>query len=124
MLLTLALLASIAPLPEAPRPQPKHDYAGWSLAASDAALRITDAYSTTRVLRCTCNHEIVLPDFISHHAPVMYGYSATVVGFNWLLAHELQRHGHNKLARLPYLLDIGIEAGALHNFTLPTRRKP
>jgi hypothetical protein len=124
MLLTLALLASIAPLPEAPKPQPKHDYIGWSLLASDASLRLLDAASTLRADACTCNHENVLPAYLSHHAPAMYGFSAGMVGFNWLIAHELKQHGHSKLARLPYMIDIGVEAPSLHNFALPTHTVP
>ena len=60
----------------------------------------------------------MLPVYWSHHAPVMYAYSAGVVGFNALLSHELKRHGHQKLARMPFVVDIAVEAPAMRNFTL------
>jgi hypothetical protein len=111
--------ASVAPLPEAPKPQPHHDYLGISLLASEASLRTLDAYSTVRANRCTCNHETSLPQSWANHAPIMFGYSGGIVGVNWFVARELQRHGHNKLARIPYLIDIGREAPLMHNFALP-----
>jgi hypothetical protein len=149
MLLTIALLASIAPLPEAPvdqiadfssslapmsiefinmRQSTTHrsfivrafgDKTGLELFSDDVTLRMLDSASTLRADACTCNHENVLPAYLSYHAPAMYSYSAGIVGFDWLLAHELKQHGHSKLARLPYMIDIGIEAPSLHNFALP-----
>jgi hypothetical protein len=141
VLLTLTLLASIAvavpeELPDAPfststiepvmlavhapKPPRKVDGAQWSLLASDASLRLLDAASTLRADRYPWNHENVLPAYLSHHAPAMYGFSAGIVGFNWLVAHELKQHGHSKLARLPYMIDIGVEVPSLRNFALPT----
>lgn len=104
----------------AAKPHPHHDYMGWSLLASDGGLRLADAIGTNRALRCTCNHEDVLPDAIAHHPAAMYAYSGAVVGMDWYLARELKRHGHSKLARLPYIVDIGVELPTLSNFALPT----
>ena len=122
--LSTSAYASIAPLPEAPKPQPKHDYMGWSLLAGAATLRMLDAYSTERAHRCTCNEEVSLPKVIAYNPALMYSYSGAVVGVDWLIARELKRHGHAMLARIPYLVDMSIEVPNLRNFTLPTRRKP
>jgi hypothetical protein len=107
-------------LPDAPKP---HDYVEWSLIATDVTLRGLDAYSTRKVLTapCHCNHEDVLPDFISHSTGMMIGYSATVVGFDYLLSTELKKHGHNKLSKFVYVVDISVEAPTLHNFSLRTK---
>ena len=117
-------------LPEAPKPQVKKhamDRTDWTLLGTDATLRITDAYSTRRFLSCptsVCHEEEkVLPDFISHHTATMYAYSATVVGFDYLLSRQLKRHGHTKLAKLVYITDIAVEAPTLSNLTLPIKPK-
>jgi hypothetical protein len=118
-LLTVPCMAQ--ELPDAPKPH--HDYVEWSLLATNTTLRLLDAYSTIRDNHCTCTTELILPPFISKHTAVMYTYSMTVVGVDWLLTRELKHHGHRKLARLPYIVDIGVELPALHNFALPTKVK-
>ena len=119
--LSTAAYASVAPLPEAPRPQPKHDYMGWSLLAGATTLRMLDAYSTERAHRCTCNEEVSLPKVIAYNPALMYSYSGAVVGMDWFIARELKRHGHTRLARIPYHVDMSIEVPNLKNFALPTQ---
>ena len=58
---------------------------------------------------------------IAYNPALMYGYSGAVVGVDYLIAHELKRHGHARLARIPYLVDMSIEVPNLRNFALPTR---
>ena len=90
-----------------------------ALVSTDLTLRILDAYSTERALENPRNHEQTLPNFIVKSPTMMYSYSIGVVGVYSFISTELERHGHSKLSLAPYIVDIGVEAPTLHNFTLP-----
>lgn len=100
------------------------DRTQWLLLASDGVVRGLDAYSTIRTNQ-RGYHEVILPDWISKHDGRMYAYSGVVVGANYLLAHELTKHGHRKLAKLATMLDVGFDGeAAIHNLTLSPRKNP
>lgn len=128
---TLVLMAAtvgsvgpaIAPIPDAPKPAPTiHlDRTQWALLTIDAGVRGLDVYSTRRMLQGP-NHEMFLPDVISHHVPMMIAYSAGTVGMNYLAARELVKHHHPRLAKLVVMVDVGQDAPwAIHNLYLKTR---
>lgn len=99
---------------------PKMDRADKVLMVADASLRAFDVFSTHWMLTapCRCNRELNLPDAISHHTPVMAGYSAGVFAVNVLVARELERRGHRKLAKIPYLIDFYDDRQAVTNMWL------
>jgi len=94
----------------------------WSLLAADASARALDIYSTHWMLQ-QGDHEMFLPDAISHHVPVMAAYSAGVVALDWFAMRKLER----KRPRLAHLIlaSNAVQDGfwALRNLTLkPDRR--
>lgn len=107
-----------------PKPQvPKPDWTGRLLTMADVGTRALDAYSTRRMLQGP-NHEKFLPDAISGSNLGMGLYSGGMAGLNWLAQHELQKHGHPKLAHALQAVDIGATLPyALNNLRLPTRGK-
>lgn len=114
----LLLIAALS-LPAAAQP-PKMDKTDKVMLAADASLRALDVFSTHWMLTapCRCNHELNLPDAISHHTPVMAAYSAGYFAFNVLVSRELERHGHRKLAKIPYLIDFYEDRQAVTNMWL------
>lgn len=110
-LLAFTLLCTLAA--HAQTPAPHIDFAKWSLLTADATIRSLDAYSTQRAARCACNHEAVLPDFISKHGGRLYVYSVLVPAFNYQAARMLDNRGHHRLSKLVYAVDISLELPAV-----------
>jgi hypothetical protein len=86
------------------QPAARYPHINWKEAAksgllADVAARGLDVYSTRRMLK-RGGEEDFLPDSISHHAWAMAGYGAAVVAADWLVARELRKHNHPRLARL------------------------
>lgn len=94
------------------KPSSFADHILWTLFAADASARALDAYSTQRALQCSCNREVVLPDSISHNAGALWAYNETVPLFNLALSRLLNHYGHKRLARLPFVIDVGLEVPA------------
>lgn len=96
------------------------DRIDWALFASDAGARALDTISTRRALQCTCNHESVLPGFISHDTASLSAFEAGVWGVEYLSAKALRRR-HPILARLIPAVDAAsVGWTAAHNLTLRT----
>ena len=130
LVLFLASLPIAAQVPEAPKPQVDRVLLGE--VAADAAVRALDAYSTLRFEDCTCkNRELILPNAIAKNAVPMAMFSAAMVGVNWYAAAKLERHHHQKLARLLLLIDTAstartvasnLELKDLHRYRLAVAR--
>lgn len=107
-------------LPDSPKPTITKDE--WFLLGVDLGVRELDTYSTTRALRCTCNHEMFLPDVISHHAPVMATYGVAVVATEYFAVRYFEKHHHHRLAILIPSIDIAQDGVAgIANFRLRSK---
>jgi hypothetical protein len=129
MLQTLILAAALADpsaIVSAPAPapvKPHFDRIDFALIASDVAVRTLDTYSTRRMLN-QGNHELFLPDCISHSTPAMAAFSGAVVASNVLAARYLIHHHHPKLAKAMLAVDVAQDAPwAVHNLYLPNHRR-
>jgi hypothetical protein len=112
---------SIAPLPDAPKPQPKMDKVQWSLLTADAGFRALDVYSTRRALANPRNHESILPDWISSSTPALIGFEATVVTAEYFGARLLIKHHHPRWAKVLTAIDLsGVAYSSVNNLFLPT----
>lgn len=105
--LTATLMAAQSVLPVKPR----FDRIQWSELAADAGAHALDAYSTHYFLGHGYT-EAILPDWISHSNGRMWAYSGIVVGANFLLAHELVKHHHPRLAKVATAIDVGFVTNA------------
>lgn len=122
LLLALGALtiARCQTLPEAPKPH--LDKTEWALLAADAGSRALDCYSTHQMLT-RGYRELILPQAIADHAPVMALYSASAVAADSLIARRLSR-GHRRLARIVTMIDLGQDLPwAIHNLYLEPRQK-
>lgn len=99
----------------APAAKPKFhiDKATLGEWAGDTAIRSLDALSTQRAARCGCNHEAVLPDFISKRPVMLWSYSLGVPLVNLAASRMLARHGHRWLKHSPFAVDISLELPAV-----------
>ena len=98
------------------------DHTQWALLAADAGVRGLDVYSTHRMLQGP-NHEKFLPDCISHHTPAMIAYGGAAVGVQWLLARQLIKHGHSRLAKIITAVDVAQDGYlSINNLNLKGRR--
>lgn len=89
-------------LPDAPTP---HILSADHIAITyDATARILDVVSTNQFLG-RGGREVMLPPSIVDHPAIMIGFEAAAMGVEWLGARELRRHGHNKLARMVWMID-------------------
>lgn len=125
LLSSIALLAFALPcaaqvIPDAPKPH--FDRTDWALLAADAGSRALDTYSTRWALE-NGNHEKFLPDFISHNTARLAIAEGVMVGVDYLVARQLVRHRHPKLAKVALMVDFAQDAPwAIHNLYLPERK--
>jgi len=122
LLLAVALLFAASSRAQTMIGPPRIDKTEWALLAVDAGVRGLDSYSTRRALQ-QGNVEATLPGFIANRTGPMVAYSEGMVVIDWLVARELIRRRHRKLA---YLFTLGeicqVAPGAIKNLTLPDHR--
>ena len=107
-------------LPNAPKPQ--LDKVEWSLLAADASVRTIDTITTRQMLE-RGNQENILPQFVVNHTPILIGVEAGMVGINYLLARELYKHNHQRVARVITGIDVASTGyWGIHNIVLPDHR--
>lgn len=109
LLSLIAFVAIPAASAQAPAPKPKLDRAEFELLAGDAAARGLDAVTTLRFIHEPNAHENELPAFIYGHKAVMWSYSMGEVGAQYLVARELTRHHHPRIAHWITFADIGYD---------------
>lgn len=97
---------------------PSIDRTEWALLGASLSVRMLDAYSTRRALG-QGDHEMFLPDFISHHTPAMFAYGGAVVASEYIAASWLTRHHHARLAKILTAIDVAQDGfWATHNLFL------
>ena len=104
-------------LPDAPKPDldKKEKVA---LAVDASFLLVGDPWSTTQALQ-RHNHELILPDCISHHPEAMVAYGGIKLALDYWAVREFNKHGHRKLAlAVPIISSLVVAPAVIHNFTL------
>jgi hypothetical protein len=89
----------------------------WALLAADVSVRGLDVYSTHKMLALG-DHELFLPDVISHHTGTMAAYSGAVVVLDYFGMKRIERR-HPKMAHVLMSVEIGQDGfWATKNLTL------
>jgi hypothetical protein len=116
LLISLLLFSTLAASAQNHRQHPtKEDFV---LLTGDAGVRSLDVYSTHWMLQ-NGDHEMILPDLIAHHVPVMAAYSGGSVLFNWWVMRRLE-YRHPKLSHTLMMVEIEQDGYyAIHNLFLP-----
>lgn len=89
------------------------------LNLGNAAVRSCDAATTRHMLTTGAGREAILPSAIVNHDASMWAFSATVVGVQYFVSHQLRHHNHRTLANVILATDIVTDGYACgHNMTL------
>jgi hypothetical protein len=123
ILVILSTVAAQAQVLDAPRPSPKLDKVERQLLTAYAADRALDVASTHYMIT-RGNHEVIMPRELVDSTPAFAGYSAVMVGTEYLGVRLLNKRHHRKLAKVMLVFDVATNAGlSIDNFTLPNYRK-
>ena len=82
--------------------------------AAEATVRALDAHATNLGMKYGY-HEDNLSDSIAHNPGAMWTYSMGIAGLSTFLSWQLERHGHQYLARVMPTLDVSITLPAVLN---------
>ena len=117
--LVLGAAALVMDGQEPTQPKPTIDRTEWALLASAATARGLDVYTTREGLGSQHMREKCLPNVIAGNTPGMMLYSGGIVVLDYLVARELSKHHHRKLAYILTAIDAGTTLPfAIHNETL------
>jgi hypothetical protein len=105
VILAAALAALLASTPSADVQKPKLDKVDFTLLAADVTIRGLDAYSTRHDLN-QGDRERFLPSFVVSQAAPLITFEASMVGVDYVIASELTKHHHSKLAKLALSIDL------------------